>query len=495
MAFKDWSETANENDDADADINWAEGQAPSTVNGSARAMMGKLKVALGHIVSVKDYGASTSASAADNTTAFNAAIAAHSVICVPGGPSAVYDLNALDAISDSKIIYGDGATLRFDTTGDCIPLDAASEAQSRKVRIQGLRFDNVTNTPSSFIKITDFLNTVLEDLHFSDCAATYCIENVKGYGTQVRNCVFSDVTGGGILLRNTSDASNYSFVFGIDNCDLTRISGHGIEVEGANTLKISKTVIESCSGDGIVTSSNASGVSSEIILDACYFEGNTGSDINLGTDGSSYWGRATVIASWFSSATIALGAKSKITLIGCQGTGGSHTTVSGSSAAECYLIGCEPGNFDQSGSFLWSSLTPTSDNIIAYTPTWASSGTQPSIGDGTLSGSYTTIGNIVTVNIKMVGGSTTSFGTGLYNFSLPFAAASSGLGTWGTGNVQNASVANYLARASVASGASVMLATYMDASATPQNVTATAPFTFGQNDSIELTITYVRAQP
>jgi len=34
-----WDTTAANNDDADTDINWAEGQAPSTVNNSARAMM------------------------------------------------------------------------------------------------------------------------------------------------------------------------------------------------------------------------------------------------------------------------------------------------------------------------------------------------------------------------------------------------------------------------------------------------------------------------
>ena len=43
MAVKDWSVTAADNDDADNTINWLEGQAPSTVNDSARAMMAALK--------------------------------------------------------------------------------------------------------------------------------------------------------------------------------------------------------------------------------------------------------------------------------------------------------------------------------------------------------------------------------------------------------------------------------------------------------------------
>lgn len=38
-----WSTTAADNDDADSAINWLEGQPPSTVNNSARAMMAELK--------------------------------------------------------------------------------------------------------------------------------------------------------------------------------------------------------------------------------------------------------------------------------------------------------------------------------------------------------------------------------------------------------------------------------------------------------------------
>lgn len=42
-AVHDWSVTAADNDDADSTINWLEGQNPSTVNNSARAMMTAIK--------------------------------------------------------------------------------------------------------------------------------------------------------------------------------------------------------------------------------------------------------------------------------------------------------------------------------------------------------------------------------------------------------------------------------------------------------------------
>src|SRR5262249_31037207 len=42
MAFWSWSKTAASNATADSSINWAEGQSPSSVNDSARAMMARL---------------------------------------------------------------------------------------------------------------------------------------------------------------------------------------------------------------------------------------------------------------------------------------------------------------------------------------------------------------------------------------------------------------------------------------------------------------------
>jgi len=63
----------------------------------------------------------------------------------------------------------------------------------------------------------------------------------------------------------------------------------------------------------------------------------------------------------------------------------------------------------------------------AYTPTWTASGTAPARGNGTLQGSYSKTGRTVHVRIALYAGSTTTFGTGDYKFSLPFAANVSGV--------------------------------------------------------------------
>jgi hypothetical protein len=58
---------------------------------------------------------------------------------------------------------------------------------------------------------------------------------------------------------------------------------------------------------------------------------------------------------------------------------------------------------------------------IAYTPTWTSTGTAPAIGNGTLTGSYMRVGDLIAFNISLSWGTTTTNGTGQYRFSLPFA--------------------------------------------------------------------------
>ena len=56
---------------------------------------------------------------------------------------------------------------------------------------------------------------------------------------------------------------------------------------------------------------------------------------------------------------------------------------------------------------------------IAYTPVWTAVGTAPSIGNGTLTGGYRRIGQQIDFWLQLVAGSTTTFGTGGWRFTLP----------------------------------------------------------------------------
>lgn len=62
-----------------------------------------------------------------------------------------------------------------------------------------------------------------------------------------------------------------------------------------------------------------------------------------------------------------------------------------------------------------------------FTPTWTASTTNPTIGNGTLSGRYMKIGRTVICEINTIAGSTTTFGSGNYNWLLPAQAANSGI--------------------------------------------------------------------
>ncbi|TQS29124.1 hypothetical protein [Microbispora sp. KK1-11] len=60
----------------------------------------------------------------------------------------------------------------------------------------------------------------------------------------------------------------------------------------------------------------------------------------------------------------------------------------------------------------------------AYTPTWSTSNaTQPSVGNGTLTGAYRAVGKTVFFRLRFQAGSTTTFGDGLWSFSLPVGYA------------------------------------------------------------------------
>ncbi len=125
-----------------------------------------------------------------------------------------------------------------------------------------------------------------------------------------------------------------------------------------------------------------------------------------------------------------------------------------------------------------------------YTPTWASSGTQPAIGNGTRSGRYCRIQKLVVAQIYFAFNTTTTFGTGNYGFGLPFTPATTGkvLGLFG-GYDASAGFVWYGFNVWNASGAEFNLYTIT----TGGIVGATAPITWASGDILSGTITYEAA--
>ena len=125
----------------------------------------------------------------------------------------------------------------------------------------------------------------------------------------------------------------------------------------------------------------------------------------------------------------------------------------------------------------------------SYTPTWSSSGTAPSLGNGTLSGKYLRVGKNVIVQMFFQIGSTSTMGTGQWQFSLPFNSYQLNGSTSGfplSGYLEDAGVLAYQGVAARKTGAnSFAIMTSVSA-----NVTPTTPFTWATSDFFNLELVY-----
>jgi len=122
-----------------------------------------------------------------------------------------------------------------------------------------------------------------------------------------------------------------------------------------------------------------------------------------------------------------------------------------------------------------------------WTPTWSSGGTQPAIGNGTLTAKYRQLGKIVFVSIRFVAGSTTTFGTGTYYLTYPVTPLSTyntTSGGWNlSGYAEDAGVVAY----TIQGTRMYSLTTFQIIMVAPQNANvnawgATLPTTWGNGD-------------
>lgn len=124
-------------------------------------------------------------------------------------------------------------------------------------------------------------------------------------------------------------------------------------------------------------------------------------------------------------------------------------------------------------------------HMLAYSPSWTSTGTAPSVGNGSLAGGYIQYGQITHVETYLQWGSTTSGGSGGWSISLPLAVFNfAHVEGW----ILRSGVTFYkVFGAQVSSGGTT--AQLYEAS-THASLTATAPATFGTGDILFLTADY-----
>lgn len=129
------------------------------------------------------------------------------------------------------------------------------------------------------------------------------------------------------------------------------------------------------------------------------------------------------------------------------------------------------------------ALLALTDAWTSYVVAWTSGGTQPAIGNGTLEGKYLQANKLVVVHIRLIMGSTTTFGTGQYFLSLPVAA-----------RVASVPMVSYMLDSGTANKAGMAFVTSgLTTVAMVQNTTdvaATAPHTWANGDQIHVVGTY-----
>lgn len=71
---------------------------------------------------------------------------------------------------------------------------------------------------------------------------------------------------------------------------------------------------------------------------------------------------------------------------------------------------------------VFNRFTAMTSGWTSYTPTWTGSTTNPTVGNGTLTGAYKrwdAVGHLIVFRIRLVMGSTTGYGSGQWSFALP----------------------------------------------------------------------------
>lgn len=129
-----------------------------------------------------------------------------------------------------------------------------------------------------------------------------------------------------------------------------------------------------------------------------------------------------------------------------------------------------------------------------YTLSWTAATTNPSIGNAVVASRYSLIGKICTVVVSIAFGSTTTYGSGGWRFSLPLSAKNTaGINYFGVAHLRNTGISNHERIAQIAPSVSqtdIRLFIQMDDNTNNFNLDATYPFTWGNGDFIGFQITY-----
>jgi hypothetical protein len=340
------------------------------------AVATNVQAKLRQYVSVKDFGA-----VGDGTTNDTAAIQAAIDACLASGsalyvPSGSYKLTSQVNVAlytgvpgRGLIIYGEGWGSRFiiDHTGNGFSVTCSPSFGFYQSVFQDLYFTDGSASPSRIIYNNGAINTLVRDCIFHNATVTTgCVVNDNAYGLTLQGCIFTNIVGTGAFYAQVASLSTYSFVNSIIDCDFSTVT-NGVTMQGCNAFLVSNTTFQECTIGFFANPQVNQTTAFNITFDTCWFERNTTYDIQLDSD-ANYWCEASIRNTQFAGfdptyqAHIQLAQKSKVTIEGTPS--GNQVIVSGTNDAAAVLI--RATNFQQSGTFAWTSIDPYG-NISAAT--------------------------------------------------------------------------------------------------------------------------------
>lgn len=138
--------------------------------------------------------------------------------------------------------------------------------------------------------------------------------------------------------------------------------------------------------------------------------------------------------------------------------------------------------------FLWTSGAAWT----SYAAVWGAATTNPVLGNGTLVSRYKQFGKTVHVNITLTAGSTTTFGSGAYTFTLPFTSGNFGITVEGTAQMLPSAGSRWAGQAQVGPNAATVSPLFSTSTTNPTLVfwDPATPQTFNNGGVCRLTFTY-----
>ena len=150
-------------------------------------------------------------------------------------------------------------------------------------------------------------------------------------------------------------------------------------------------------------------------------------------------------------------------------------------------------NVDSSGN-LTAAANMTMGAWSTYATSWTCSGSAPAIGNGTIVSRFHRVGRKITLEISLSAGSTTTFGTGEFRFSLP-ATQSTAIGSNGfySGDALGVDTGTALYHGVAVIDSTNNFVRVFKGDGTTNPWGNTQPFTWGNTDSLNICIIYESA--